>query len=85
MDQSKLPLLLPRNSFDPAWTYGLPERKHARSTIATATRVANPGCYASGAQFALLPLVDAGVLDVEYTPTVFGVSGYSGAGTTPSR
>ena len=60
------------------WVYGLVE--HQRSAISNATRVANPGCYATGVQLALLPIMDA----IVHTPIVFGVSGYSGAGTTPS-
>jgi len=65
--------------FDAEWAYGQPER--FADQIAGARRIANPGCYATGAQLALAPLLDslAGV------PAVFGVSGYSGAGTTPSR
>jgi N-acetyl-gamma-glutamyl-phosphate reductase len=63
--------------FDDNWAYGLPELH--RSKIVGATRIANPGCYATALQLAVAPLVDvmAGV------PSVFGVSGYSGAGTTP--
>jgi N-acetyl-gamma-glutamyl-phosphate reductase len=64
--------------FDDGWTYGQPER--LRDRIRAARRIANPGCYATAMQLAiapLLPLVDGPV-------TVFGVSGYSGAGTTPS-
>jgi len=64
--------------FDRDWTYGLPE--HYRAHIRRARRIANPGCYATGAQFGLWPL--AGQL--VSTPMVFGVSGYSGAGSTPS-
>ncbi|MBV9522423.1 MAG: N-acetyl-gamma-glutamyl-phosphate reductase, partial [Alphaproteobacteria bacterium] len=34
---------------DPAWTYGLPEMGTAqRRAIASAPRVANPGCYPTG-------------------------------------
>jgi N-acetyl-gamma-glutamyl-phosphate reductase len=65
--------------FDPAWVYGQPERCAAE--VAGATRIANPGCYATGAQLALAPLVNRWVT----TPVVFGVSGFSGAGKTPSR
>jgi len=65
--------------FDPDWAYGQPERFADR--IAGARRIANPGCYATGAQLALAPLVDR----LAGTPAVFGVSGYSGAGTRPSR
>ncbi|KAI1617776.1 Aspartate/glutamate/uridylate kinase [Exophiala viscosa] len=65
--------------FDPAWTYGLPELVD-RSAIAKATRIANPGCYATAAQLGIAPLVPY----LGGQPTVFGVSGYSGAGTKPS-
>lgn len=65
--------------FDSNWTYGLPELVD-RSAIAQATRISNPGCYATAAQLGIAPLVP--YLGGE--PTVFGVSGYSGAGTKPS-
>jgi len=64
--------------FDPQWTYGLPER--FRDQIRTAQLIANPGCYATGSQLGLLPLKDSLVS----APVIFGVSGYSGAGKTPS-
>lgn len=64
--------------FDESWTYGLPERY--REQIKTARSIANPGCYATGSQLGLLPLKDYLVSP----PLVFGVSGYSGAGKTPS-
>ena len=65
--------------FDPKWTYGLPELVD-RSLIAKATRISNPGCYATAAQLGIAPLLD----HLDGIPTVFGVSGYSGAGTKPS-
>ena len=65
--------------FDPAWTYGLPELTE-RSAIARATRISNPGCYATAAELGIAPLVE----HLGGQPTVFGVSGYSGAGTKPS-
>lgn len=65
--------------FDSNWTYGLPELV-SRSTIARATRISNPGCYATAAQIGIAPLVPY----LGGQPTVFGVSGYSGAGTKPS-
>lgn len=64
--------------FSDAWVYGLPER--FRERIRGALRIANPGCYATGAQLALLPLLEA----LAGAPSVFGVSGYSGAGSKPS-
>jgi N-acetyl-gamma-glutamyl-phosphate reductase len=65
--------------FDSAWAYGQPERFAAN--LIHARRIANPGCYATAAQLALVPLLD----QLVGTPAAFGVSGYSGAGTTPSR
>lgn len=65
--------------FDDKWTYGLPELV-TRSDIAKATRISNPGCYATAAQLGIAPLVPF----LSGSPTVFGVSGYSGAGTKPS-
>lgn len=64
--------------FDDRWQYGWPER--FRAQIAKATRIANPGCYATGMQATIWP-----VRDLLAAPAYcFGVSGYSGAGTKPS-
>lgn len=65
--------------FDPAWAYGLSER--FAEELTHSRRIANPGCYATAAQLALAPLLD----HLVGTPVAFGVSGYSGAGITPSR
>jgi N-acetyl-gamma-glutamyl-phosphate reductase len=62
---------------DADWAYGLPELYRER--LRGATRIANPGCYATAMQVALAPLVDL----ASGVPAVFGVSGYSGAGATP--
>ena len=64
--------------FDRQWYYGLPELTRAR--YAGQKRISNPGCYATAMQLALAPLVE----DLAAPPACFGVSGYSGAGTTPS-
>lgn len=64
--------------FDDRWVYGLPERHRAR--IVGARRIANPGCYATGIQLGVAPALPL----LAGPPQVFGVSGYSGAGTTPS-
>jgi N-acetyl-gamma-glutamyl-phosphate reductase len=63
--------------FDDSWYYGLPELTRAHA--AGQRRISNPGCYATAMQLALAPLCD--VLDGP--AQCFGVSGYSGAGTTP--
>lgn len=65
--------------FDDTWVYGLVEKN--RGALAGAHRIANPGCYATGMQLALMPFLDL----LSGPAHVFGVSGYSGAGTTPSR
>ena len=64
--------------FDDDWTYGLPELN--REKIKGAKRIANPGCYATAMQLAIAPLVER----LGGPAIVFGVSGYSGAGTKPS-
>lgn len=68
--------------FSSDWTYGLPELVQ-RSKIASATRISNPGCYATAAQLGIAPLIPY-LAPSPAQPTVFGVSGYSGAGTKPS-
>lgn len=65
--------------FDDSWVYGLPELH--RAAIKGATRIANPGCYATALQLGVAPALP--LLSAE-PAIVFGVSGYSGAGTTPS-
>lgn len=61
------------------WAYGLPEI-NSREKLINAKQIANPGCYATGSQLSIAPLVPY----VDGLPTVFGVSGYSGAGAKPS-
>lgn len=65
----------------PGWVYGFAEMApgHAQA-IAGASRVANPGCYPTGAIALLRPLVDAGLLPPDQPITVNAVSGYSGGG-----
>lgn len=63
------------------WTFGFPElSREQRATVQQAERVANPGCYSTGAIALLRPLVDAGVLPPDYPVTLPAVSGYSGGG-----
>ncbi|KAF4323708.1 hypothetical protein BBO99_00008758 [Phytophthora kernoviae] len=76
--------------FNSEWVYGLPEAPGGRTRLQGATHIANPGCYATGAQVGLMPLlggkpnVSAKLLDESVPPHAFGISGYSGAGTNPS-
>lgn len=65
----------------PDWTYGFPELSPGQAErIADASKVANPGCYPTGAIALLRPLVDAGILPPDYPVTINAVSGYSGGG-----
>ncbi|TFL16970.1 N-acetyl-gamma-glutamyl-phosphate reductase [Jannaschia formosa] len=62
------------------WVYGMPELPGQRDRIRGASRVANVGCYATGAISLIRPLVDAGVIRPDYAATLTGVSGYTGGG-----
>jgi len=67
----------------PGWVYGFAELTQGqRQAIQRAPRVANPGCYASGAIALIRPLVDAGVLPKDFPLCLPAVSGYSGGGRT---
>jgi N-acetyl-gamma-glutamyl-phosphate reductase len=63
------------------WVYGLPElAPDQRDAIRGATRVANPGCYASAFILLVRPLIDAGALPPTALLTCHALSGYSGGG-----
>src|SRR5918911_255801 len=63
---------------DPDWTYGFPEMTDDQAErIAAAQKIANPGCYPTGAIGLLRPLVTAGLIPPEYPITINAVSGYS--------
>ena len=64
--------------FDAAWYYGLPEL--TRGKAHDQRRISNPGCYATAIELSVAPLKEI----LAAPPVCFGVSGYSGAGTTPS-
>jgi N-acetyl-gamma-glutamyl-phosphate reductase len=64
--------------FDPDWYYGLPEL--TRTGFHGQKRIANPGCYATAMQLAIAPMRGHLAGPVQ----CFGVSGFSGAGTSPS-
>jgi N-acetyl-gamma-glutamyl-phosphate reductase len=65
----------------PGWVYGFPELEPGRSAeVAAATRVANPGCWATGFLALVRPLVRAGLVREDWPLTVHGVSGYTGGG-----
>jgi N-acetyl-gamma-glutamyl-phosphate reductase len=65
----------------PDWVYGFAELNAEQAEkVRTAARVANPGCYPTGAIALIRPLVDAGLIPADYPVTVNAVSGYSGGG-----
>ncbi len=65
----------------PGWVYGFAELVEGQArAIAGASRVANPGCYATGAIALLRPLRDAGLLSQDFAVTINAVSGYTGGG-----
>jgi len=63
------------------FVYGLPELN--RKEIKTAKYIANPGCFATGIQLALLPLAAAGLLTDEVH--VQAITGSTGAGQKPTE
>ncbi|MGU3359656.1 N-acetyl-gamma-glutamyl-phosphate reductase [Methylobacterium sp. M6A4_1b] len=66
---------------DPAWVYGFAELEAAQAqAIRGARRVANPGCYPTGAIAVLRPLVEAGLIPSNHPISINAVSGYSGGG-----
>ena len=67
----------------PGWVFGFPELVAGqKEAVVHASRVANPGCYATGAIALIRPLVDAGLVPPDCALTLPAVSGYSGGGRT---
>lgn len=66
---------------DTAWAYGLPELNAAqRNAVTQATRVANPGCHATGFLLLVSPLIAAGLLPADAHLSCQSLTGYSGGG-----
>ena len=64
-----------------AWAYGFAELSDAhRRAIVESSRVANPGCHASGFIASVCPLVARGILDKSFPLTAYSLTGYSGGG-----
>ncbi len=67
----------------PGWVYGFPELCAGQAeAVRKAERVANPGCYATGAIALIRPLVDAGLIPKDFPLSLPSVSGYTGGGRT---
>jgi N-acetyl-gamma-glutamyl-phosphate reductase len=66
----------------PGWVYGLPELHcgRQRAAVRKATRVAVPGCHATGFNLIVTPLVEAGILPADYPLTCTSLTGFSGGG-----
>ena len=62
------------------WTYGMPELTGLREQIARSTRIANPGCHASGFIALVRPLVELGIIRKDEALSCFSLTGYSGGG-----
>ncbi|MEM6463603.1 MAG: N-acetyl-gamma-glutamyl-phosphate reductase [Pseudomonadota bacterium] len=66
---------------NPDWAYGFAEMDESQAdTISQARRVANPGCYPTGAIALIRPLRLDGVMPSDYPVTINAVSGYTGGG-----
>ena len=64
----------------PGWVYGLPELAGQRERIKASTRIANPGCHATGFIVLVAPLVQAGLVKKDSALSCFSLTGYSGGG-----
>ena len=66
---------------DPNWSYGLPELgENYRKSLKNSKRIASPGCYSTGANVILKPLIVNGILNKDIPIIINAVSGYSGGG-----
>ncbi len=64
-----------------SFVYGLPELNC--ELIKKSNRIANPGCFATGIQLAVLPLASAGLIKDELH--IHAITGSTGAGQEPSK
>ncbi len=63
------------------WAYGFAELDDGRRTaIETGTRIANPGCHATGFIASVYPLVKLGLVPADTPLSCFSLTGYSGGG-----
>ncbi|MCL2508316.1 MAG: N-acetyl-gamma-glutamyl-phosphate reductase [Oscillospiraceae bacterium] len=65
----------------PGWVYGFPELSdELRDGIKNGSRIAVPGCHASGFLALVFPLVAAGIMPRDFPASCFSLTGYSGGG-----
>ncbi len=63
------------------WVYGLPElSKKQKEKIKKAKKISVPGCYATGANILIHPLIKSSILSEEQLLIIYAISGYSGGG-----
>lgn len=63
------------------WAYGFPELSKAHfEKVASAKRIAVPGCHASGFIALVYPLIEKGILSSDVLLTCHSITGYSGGG-----
>lgn len=65
---------------NPDWLYGLPELGNTWAKLPAATRVAVPGCHATGFIAPVAPLVEKGLVPKETQLCCYSLTGYSGGG-----
>lgn len=66
---------------DPDWAYGFPELSEKfRQRIESSSRIAVPGCHASGFIALVYPLVESGIISPDVLLTCHSLTGYSGGG-----
>ena len=61
-----------------AWAYGFPELAGLREKIQSSSRIANPGCHASGFVALVAPLVEQGIIPKDAKLSCVSLTGYSG-------
>jgi N-acetyl-gamma-glutamyl-phosphate reductase len=63
------------------WVYGIPElNPEQRGKIRVSKRVSVPGCYATGFNMCMHPLVSKGIVPHDYPVSCYSITGYSGGG-----
>ncbi len=63
------------------WSYGFPElSRDFRKSVESSNRIAVPGCYASGFNSIVYPLIKNGLISSDYDIVCYALSGYTGAG-----
>jgi len=62
------------------WAYGFPELSGKREIIKNSSRIATPGCHASGFIALIAPLVENKVISEDVLLTSFSITGYTGGG-----